>query len=237
MTIEMPKEEKEVYPLQVREFPDDMLKMVTAPWIKAVNEDKFQELLDSFELTLKVNQALGLAGPQVGLPYRIIAVRVDKEPLVLINPVIEGQSIATESKAEGCLSFPGLALKVKRPLNVLVSYMTRHGDRKTQDFTGETARAVQHEIDHLDGVVFIDRIPKVMRSGVMRKWQLAPRVARQRQKQMEKMFKDFKLQKKDVIQAAPKVDLPGTTVIDAGDVLTKEVIEQAVARAEAQVGT
>jgi peptide deformylase len=186
---ELPK--KEVFPLVVLEYPDDMLKTAAAPWLAPIEDPKFQDLIDSMEKTLEVNHALGLAGPQVGVPYRIMVIRTKAGPLTMVNPVITRTYGEPTKAPEGCLSFPGLSLKVNRVETIEATFMTRTGTFATQTFSGYEARAVQHEIDHLNGVVFVDRIPKVMRSDAMKKWRLAPREARRNDARIQKILKEL----------------------------------------------
>ena len=114
------------------------------------------------------NNGVGLAGPQVGVSKRILVldVREDGRPVyVMINPRItrrEGQAEAEE----GCLSFPDIFGEVKRAECVEVTYVDREGEEQTLEAEGMLARAIQHEIDHLNGVLFIDRLEKSQRKLV-----------------------------------------------------------------------
>jgi len=103
------------------------------------------------------NNAVGLAANQVGVPYRIFAMRGQPENFVCINPRIVHFSETDILLEEGCLTFPGLYVKIKRPQHVRVRFNTPNGDVMTKQFTGMTARIFQHEMDHLDGVEFFRR--------------------------------------------------------------------------------
>lgn len=206
---QIPEELKQDTPLYgVREYPDDMLKERAQAWISDFQDERFQLLIDGLEATMLQNRALGLAGPQVGVPYRILTIRQGNKALTMVNPRITKLIGDTVSADEGCLSFPGLYLKVKRVAGVEVEYMTRTGESKTERFTGMEARAVQHEVDHLDGVVFIDRIPKVLRSEAIRKWRLAPRVAKQQDARIKKLLEQLRSQSPKVPKKASAAPAP-----------------------------
>lgn len=117
------------------------------------------ELLDDMKETLLKADGLGLAAPQVGVLRRAVVVNVDGEYLELINPEIKevsGQCV----EAEGCLSVPGRFDKVIRPKQITVIAYDRGGKQFTKKAKGWLARAICHEIDHLNGVLFIDKIEK-----------------------------------------------------------------------------
>lgn len=113
---------------------------------------------------------LGLAANQVGVPYRIFAMRGAPENFVCYNPKIVGYSKDEVVLEEGCLSYPGLLVKVKRPTMIRVRFTAPNGDTMTNQFIGMTARVFQHEYDHLDGIRFYDRANKFHRDQAMRKW-------------------------------------------------------------------
>ena len=116
-------------------------------------------LLDDMCETLKVEEGVGLAAPQVGVLRRIAIVNYDDTLYELINPKIisaSGEAIADE----GCLSVVGQRGKVKRPDKITVVYTDRNGKRQKKEITGITARVFCHEIDHLDGILFVDKLIK-----------------------------------------------------------------------------
>lgn len=116
-------------------------------------------LLDDMKDTLHAEEGVGLAAPQVGVLRRIAVVEYEEQYYELINPVIidySGEAI----EEEGCLSIPGVRGRVKRPETVTAKYIDRHGKRKKVTVTGITARGFCHEIDHLDGVLFVDKMLK-----------------------------------------------------------------------------
>ena len=133
---------------------EPVLKEVCAP-VERIDK-KLKHLLDDMAETMYAKEGVGLAAPQVGVPLRIAVIDVDKKKLYeLINPVIterEGNVVGSE----GCLSFPGLFGEVERAEKVRVEYTNRYGKKKFVEADGLLARALQHEIDHLDGKLFIE---------------------------------------------------------------------------------
>ncbi len=116
-------------------------------------------LLDDMKETLAVEDGVGLAAPQVGVLRRIAIVNYNDQLYELINPrILSGTGEAIEE--EGCLSVVGQRGRVKRPDKITVTYIDRHGKKVKQEITGITARIFCHEIDHLDGILFVDRMIK-----------------------------------------------------------------------------
>lgn len=111
------------------------------------------KIADDLAQTVISNDALGLAANQAGLPYRAFAIRAEKI-IVCFNPIIVDSSEETVYLEEGCLSFPGLILKIKRPESIKVRYTEPNGNVVTTKFSGITSRVYQHELDHLDGIVY-----------------------------------------------------------------------------------
>ncbi|HYY55060.1 MAG TPA: peptide deformylase [Candidatus Dormibacteraeota bacterium] len=115
------------------------------------------DLIDS----MRAAPGVGLAAPQVGIPLRVAVVEVDKKLFTLVNPEIVERSKETQSGPEGCLSIPGYWADVERAMKVRVRALDKNGKRFTTTAEGFLARAFQHEIDHLDGVLYIDRLPSL----------------------------------------------------------------------------
>lgn len=120
--------------------------------------------------TMYERNGLGLAANQVGYPWRVFAMRGAPENFVCFNPKIVKPSDAEVSLEEGCLSFPGLLVKIKRPQHIRVRFTTPNGDTRTETFTGMSARVFQHEMDHLDGEIFYDKANRFHRDKALKKW-------------------------------------------------------------------
>lgn len=136
-------------------------------------DDAVRHLVDDLFETMHAARGVGLAANQVGVAQRVAVVDVgedDPGPLVLVNPVIVSRGNATEGAEEGCLSIPDIFGEVVRPTSVVVEALDRDGQPWRAEVTGYKARAVQHEIDHLDGVLFLDHLSAVKRSLLVAKW-------------------------------------------------------------------
>lgn len=157
--------------LPITTIGDPVLRRVTPELpVEELQSEPMQELIDDLIETRRAAGGAGLAAPQVGRSVRIAVAEVDaatryayKPPIpltVIVNPVIEPLGAAPEKLLinEGCLSVPDLRGDVPRWLSVRVSYLDRHGTPQTLEATGLTAGTFQHEIDHLDGVMFLDRM-------------------------------------------------------------------------------
>jgi peptide deformylase len=126
-----------------------------------------QDLFD----TMRADKGIGLAANQVGELRRVAVVDTgDGQPIVLINPVIIEQDGSVVAE-EGCLSIPDIFAEVQRASQVVVETTTAEGARQRHEATELTARAVQHEIDHLDGILFLDRLSPLKRRLLLRKWE------------------------------------------------------------------
>ena len=113
---------------------------------------------------------IGLAANQVGVPYRIFAMRGQPKNFVCFNPKIVQPSHMKIELEEGCLTYPNLIVKVTRPQHVRVRFTTPNGDTMTRQFTGMTARVFQHELDHLDGIIFYNLANRYHRDTALKKW-------------------------------------------------------------------
>lgn len=134
---------------------------------------KFDGTVDSVELaknliaTMNHYNGLGLAANQCGLPYRVFVMKGNPN-YVCFNPKIVSPSEELIILDEACLSFPGVVTKVKRPKHIRVRFTTPNGQTTTKTFTGMTARVFQHELDHLDGIVFYDRANRYHRERALK---------------------------------------------------------------------
>lgn len=138
-------------------YGDDRLRAVC----RAVGPDEdVDDLAADLVRTLHEGRGVGLAAPQIGDRRRVIVCRPPADgTLVMINPVIETHGGGSVPFEEGCLSFAGLFLTVHRPRMIRVRYRDRGGCDRVLEDAGLLARIVQHEVDHLDGILFIDRVP------------------------------------------------------------------------------
>ena len=139
----------------------------------AAVDDEVRRLVDDLFETMYAAKGVGLAANQVGLARRVAVVDVGTEtptPLVLINPRIEHQSPETDVAEEGCLSVPEIFGDIERPVRVVVEALDRDGRPVRLEADGYQARAIQHEIDHLDGVLFLDHLSAVKRGLLLAKW-------------------------------------------------------------------
>lgn len=151
-----------------------VLRQRAAP-VDRVDGDVRQLVDDLFE-TMRAAKGVGLAANQVGIARRVAVVDIgedDPGPLVLVNPVIVSRSDEADAAEEGCLSIPDVFGEVTRPTTVLVEALDRDGQPWRAEVAGYKARAVQHEIDHLDGILFLDHLSAVKRSLLVAKWKKA----------------------------------------------------------------
>lgn len=139
----------------LRKFSDNVLRNKAKP-VKKIDKH-IMKLLDDMADTMYEHKGVGLAAPQVGILKRLVVVDVGEGLLKLINPcIVEAQG--EDIDVEGCLSFPGVFGEVKRPERVVVEALNPEGKRIRVEGEGLLARALCHEIDHLDGIVFIDKV-------------------------------------------------------------------------------
>lgn len=125
--------------------------------VKEVSQEILQLASDMIE-TMNNNQGVGLAAPQIGVSKRIIVTDDGKGPMIFFNPKILKKSWKNEAFEEGCLSLPGYCLKIRRPKEIELDYLSEKGEKSKIKAKGLLARIIQHEIDHLDGVLLFDRI-------------------------------------------------------------------------------
>lgn len=156
--------------LEIKKYPDPILREKCQE-VKEVTEEIKKLCWDMIE-AMEKNNGAGLAAPQVGELKRIIVIEAEKGSVVFINPKILKKSRKTEIIEEGCLSFPGLWLKIKRPKEIEVEALTGDGKKIQIEVKGIFAQILQHEIDHLDGILFIDRINFLQRLKIKKKLNL-----------------------------------------------------------------
>jgi peptide deformylase len=157
-----------IYSMEILFLGDEKLRLKAAP-VKRIGPE-YLKIAEDLIKTLHDGDGVGLAGPQVGLPERIFAVHVqDDEPRIFINPSIIETSPDRVKYEEGCLSIPGMYADVIRPKSVKIQAWNEKGRPFTLEASGILARVILHEYDHLDGVLFIDRIPEAKRDRIVAK--------------------------------------------------------------------
>ena len=155
--------------LDIRVLGDPILRQSTVP-VQEITDELRTLVADMFE-TMHYARGIGLAAPQVGRTERLAVIEIDGEPLVVINPEI----LETSGKAkaeEGCLSIPDIYADVERPKDVVVRAMDLEGKTYEVEATELLARCLQHEIDHLDGKLFLDYLSVLKRTAALTKWKL-----------------------------------------------------------------
>ncbi len=156
--------------LPILEFPDPRLRAVAKP-VEAVNDD-IRKLVDDMFETMYDAPGVGLAAIQVNVQKRVIVIDVTEEknqPLVFINPEIEVLDEERFDYEEGCLSVPGFYEKVTRPEHVRVTALDKNGEKFSLEPDGLLAVCIQHEVDHLDGKLFVDYISNMKRQRIRKK--------------------------------------------------------------------
>jgi peptide deformylase len=120
--------------------------------------------------TMRDNEGVGLAATQVGRLKRVLVAAVEDDEYVIVNPVLTDRSETTETATEGCLSIPGIQVDVERPTAVTVSGQDVSGRPLQIEASDLLARVLQHEVDHLDGVLILDRTDRQSRKAALREW-------------------------------------------------------------------
>jgi peptide deformylase len=152
---------KEMANLEIRKAGDKVLKEMAQP-VEQIDK-KIKHLLDDMKETMYAAEGVGLAAPQVGVSLRVIVIDIGDGLIELVNPAIV-ESEGNEKGTEGCLSIPGVFGEVERFSRVTVEGLNRHGKKVRISGEGMLSRALQHEIDHLEGILFIERA-QVIRRG------------------------------------------------------------------------
>ncbi len=154
--------------LDIRTFGDPVLKTRAAP--VETFDDSLARLTEEMLATMRENDGVGLAANQVGRLKRVLVASVEDEDYVIVNPVLSELSETTEQGQEGCLSIPGINVEVDRPTAVTVTGQDASGEPLRIEAKDMLARVLQHEVDHLDGVLILDRTDRQSRKAAMREW-------------------------------------------------------------------
>lgn len=155
-------------------IPDRVLREVSAP-VETIGDDT-RALIDDMLETMYAAPGIGLAAIQIGIPQRVVTIDISKDddsppdPIALVNPEIIWTSEERRVYEEGCLSIPEYFEEVERPDRCVVRFQDRDGETREIEADGLLSTCVQHEMDHLNGVLFIDHLSRLKREKVMRKF-------------------------------------------------------------------
>jgi peptide deformylase len=161
-------------------IPDARLRAVCDPIVEI--DEEIKTLAADMLETMYAAPGIGLAAPQIGVMKRIVVIDVANEgeepaPYVMINPEITKFGEEIQVTEEGCLSIPELYYEVERPSTITVSYTNIEGEEVTVDADGKLAVCIQHELDHLDGVLYIDYLSRLKRDRVIKKFEKHARLS------------------------------------------------------------
>ncbi len=157
---------------QILTEPNKILRQKSLP-VERVDKE-LQMLMDDMIETMYAAPGIGLAAIQVGVPKRVIVLDISskegtKNPMYFVNPEIIQRSNNNSTYEEGCLSVPGQFAEIDRPDKCFIKYLDYHGDQKEIEAEGMLATCIQHEMDHLEGILFIDYLSKLKRSMIIKK--------------------------------------------------------------------
>ena len=152
--------------------PNKLLRQISKPVEKVGKEE--QKLMDDMLDTMYSANGIGLAAIQIGVPKRIIVMDIgkdqnQKEPRFFVNPVIKNKDVLKSTYEEGCLSVPNQFAEIDRPKKCEVEYLDYDGEKKLLKAEGLLATCIQHEMDHLEGILFIDYLSKLKKSMIIKK--------------------------------------------------------------------
>ncbi len=152
--------------------PDERLRMISDPVSEV--DDELRQLMDDMLETMYAAPGIGLAAIQIGVPKRVIVMDLagaeeEPEPHYFVNPVIRNPAEETKPYEEGCLSVPEFYEEVERPAACTVEYLDYHGESRVLEAEGLLAVCIQHEMDHLNGVLFVDHLSRLKRERILKK--------------------------------------------------------------------
>ena len=152
--------------------PNQILRQVSVPVDKVGREE--QKLMDDMLETMYAANGIGLAAIQIGVPKRIIVMDISKdenkkEPRYFVNPKIKNKDTLKSIYEEGCLSVPNQFAEIERPKKCDIEYLDYNGEKKILNAEGLLATCIQHEMDHLEGILFIDYLSKLKKSMIIKK--------------------------------------------------------------------
>jgi peptide deformylase len=159
-SVEMRRDEKiEPLPLYTDDLP--MLHKKIPEYIEALPNTQMTKLIKRLKMTMKLHGGIGLSANQCGVFERVFIIGHEDFFITCINPEVIENSIEMKKEPEGCLSFPGMSLKVERPSSVLVKFLDENGTEQKMWLDGITARCYLHELDHMNGITFIEKVGPV----------------------------------------------------------------------------
>jgi len=171
--------------LPIIETPDPILRQISTP-VEEVSDD-LRKLIDDMFQTMYAAPGIGLAAIQVGVPKRLLVIDLQepeeeggepvREPLVFINPEIVETSDTLQVYSEGCLSVPEMYAEVERPDRIRARWLDRDGKAHEEEIDGLLAICLQHEMDHLEGILFIDHLSRLKRDMIIKKLAKARKLA------------------------------------------------------------
>ena len=152
--------------------PNKLLRQISKP-VNSVGKDE-QNLMDDMLDTMYAANGIGLAAIQIGIPKRIIVMDISKdenkkEPMYFVNPMIKNKDLQKSTYEEGCLSVPNQFAEIDRPKKCDIEYLNYDGEKKILKAEGLLATCIQHEMDHLEGILFIDYLSKLKKSMIIKK--------------------------------------------------------------------
>ena len=152
--------------------PNKLLRQISAPVVKVGIEE--QKLMGDMLETMYEANGIGLAAIQIGAPKRIIVIDISrdenkKEPMFFVNPIVKNKDPKKSTYEEGCLSVPNQFAEIERPSKCEVEYLDYDGEKKKLKAEGLLATCIQHEMDHLEGILFIDYLSKLKKSMIIKK--------------------------------------------------------------------
>ena len=152
--------------------PNKLLRQISKP-VNSVGKEE-QKLMDDMLETMYAANGIGLAAIQIGIPKRIIVIdlnrdEIQKEPMYFVNPVIKNKDPLKATYEEGCLSVPNQFAEIDRPSKCEVEYLDYDGEKKLLKADGLLATCIQHEMDHLEGILFIDYLSKLKKNMIIKK--------------------------------------------------------------------
>ncbi len=152
--------------------PNKLLRQVSLPVEKVGNEER--QLMDDMLETMYEAKGIGLAAIQIGVPKRIIVMDIssrdkEKKPMYFVNPIVKNKNSEHATYEEGCLSVPNQFAEVDRPSTCEVEFLDYYGNKKILKASGLLATCIQHEMDHLEGILFIDYLSKLKKMMIVKK--------------------------------------------------------------------